>query len=304
MSVDNYGYESFKRDVEIEKLSNRISQEYGIGKEKAKFFAKSFYNMGITVGTYSENQQTIDRFVTTSIKVHNKPQEEVLIKENIKSKSVDKEVFMRKAKKTLCTLGIASLILGGGLVATHIHNQGNAMDNIENKINYIAGVEYNIANENTYIVGYDENSWPETELNYIGVVDDIYEVHNESPELFDSTMFTIYNNTGNIGMEHQENTPGDEIRLNQFDHMENIFKELKSRDVQIDRIASCATFEDYVFMVIEESKVLSYEDLNELKSKFSEKYVDNKYVKQLAIEYYNAISAKNKVLNQEDERSR
>lgn len=303
MSVDNYGYESFKKDVEIEKLSNRISQEYGIGKEKAKFFARSFYDMGITIGTYSENQQTIDRFVTTSIKEYNKPNEEVVIKESIKSKKVSKEDFMRKAKKTMCTIGVASLIFGGGLVATHIHNQGNPMDNIESKVNSITGVEYNIANENTIVVGY-ENSWPETELNYSGVVDDLCEVYSESPELFDSAMFSVYDNVSNVGMEHQEHIPSDEYRLNQFDHMENVFKELKSRNINIDSIADCNTFEEYVFKVVKDSNKLSDPEFNELKEKFSEKYVDNKYVKQLAIEYYNAINAKNKVLNKEDGRSR
>ena len=298
MANSDFNYETSKRFMEVQLLSSRLSNEYNLGHEIANFYANAFYEQGLTISNYSENSQKIYDTLKASVGDFKNEKEEVVIRDNIRSKEIPKEKLAGKYKKAIAMIGIASLIFGSGLIVKNSLNDIETMETMQDHINNIAKVEYSIANENTNIVGYDDNGWPETELNYYGVVADLVETYTQSPELFDSAMYTIYDNINTIGIEHQEYVPEETLRANQFEHMENVFAELKKQDTNIEQIANCKNYEDYIFKIISESDVMSPEEIAELKAKFSEKYVDNKYVKKLSIAYYKAMLEKNKVLSE------
>ena len=295
-------YESFKR-ANIERLADRIGLEYDINTYKSKIIAERLYREGININNYGEYQAYLNKILINSVapKEEINTKKEVEIAKNISNKKIDKGFL----KKVFSTLMITS-VLASSMI---IYNKSDfkTKEKYEDYIASIIGVEYNIINDNTEVLSYDDNYYPETTLNYNEIVDDLIKAYKESPDYFDGTMYNAFSNITSVGLDNDDRNNEDKYLLNKYSQMDTIYSYLMDSNNSIERIADCNTFEDYMLKIISETGTLDQSEIAEIKSELAKTYYSDKILKKLANSYNKAMGIKIKeqlkeieTLNEED----
>lgn len=295
-------YESFKR-ANIERLADRIGLEYDFNTYKSKIIAERLYREGININNYGEYQAYLNKILISSVapKEEINTKKEVEIAKNISNKKIDKGFL----KKVFSTLMITS-VLASSMI---IYNKSDfkAKEKYEDYIASIIGVEYNIINDNTEVLSYDDNYYPETTLNYNEIVDDLIKAYKESPDYFDGTMYNAFSNITSVGLDNDDRNNEDKYLLNKYSQMDTIYSYLMDSNNSIERIADCNTFEDYMLKIISETGTLEQSEIAEIKSELAKTYYSDKILKKLANSYNKAMGIKIKeqlkeieTLNEED----
>lgn len=295
-------YESFKR-ANIERLADRIGLEYDINTYKSKIIAERLYREGININNYGEYQAYLNKILINSVapKEEINTKKEVEIAKNISNKKIDKGFL----KKVFSTLMITS-VLASSMI---IYNKSDfkAKEKYEDYIASIIGVEYNIINDNTEVLSYDDNYYPETTLNYNEIVDDLIKAYKESPDYFDGIMYNAFSNITSVGLDNDDRNNEDKYLLNKYSQMDTIYSYLMDSNNSIERIADCDTFEDYMLKIISETGTLEQSEIAEIKSELAKTYCSDKILKKLANSYNKAMGIKIKeqlkeieTLNEED----
>lgn len=280
-------YDSFQK-ASIERLADRICLEYDINNYKAKIIAERLYRSGININNYGEYQAELNKILKNSVaaREEQKAKKEVELAKSVSSKHISKDFL----KKAFVVLTIAS-VLAGSMIAYN-NSDFKAKEEYEDYIASVIGVEYNIINDNTEIVSYDDSYYPETTLNYEEIVEDLKIAYKESADHFDGTMYNAFSNINSVGLDNDDRNDEDKYLLNKYSQMDTIYSYLKDKTSNISRISDCDTFEDYMLKIIGETQVLDQNEIAEIKDELSNKYQSDKVLKKLSNSYEKAMGIK------------